>query len=123
MGLNRISRSVVLGELLSFLALLVSCGDAPVYDADISVPFDSAVIAQDASVEGFVKVLATGARVELGDSDPSANVKERSQLKVAFDYDFSIGVNEVTCGEYDEVARRAKLELFPMGIHESKRYA
>ena len=111
MGLNRISRSVVFGELLSFLALLVSCGDAPVYDADISVPFDSAVIAQDASVEGFVKVLATGARVELGDSDPSANVKERSQLKVAFDYDFSIGVNEVTCGEYDEVARRAKLEL------------
>ena len=96
---------------MAFLAMLVSCGDTPVYDAEIPVPLDSSVMAYEDPVEGFVYVRATGAQVVLGTADPSAHAKERSQVKSKFDYDFSIGKHEVTCGEYNEVARQAKLEI------------
>ena len=89
----------------------VSCGDSPVYDAEIPVPLDTSVLASDDPVEGFLHIRATGAHVVLGSADPSALAKERSQVKAGFDYDFSIGKHEVTCGEYNEVARRVKLKL------------
>ena len=109
--MNRKSRSILFGGGLALLVALVSCGDSPTYDPEIPVPFDSSVMASEDAVEGFVNVRATGAQVILGTADPSALTKERSQVKAKFDYDFSIGKHEVTCGEYNEIARKTKLEL------------
>ena len=37
--------------------------------------------------------------------------KERSQVKVTFDYDFSIGKHEVTCSEFNRVAKKGGMKL------------
>ena len=65
--------------------------------------FDESLFEEDDSQKGFVKVNAAGRSVFLGTDDPSANAKERPQMKVKFDYDFFIGNHEVTCGEFNEV--------------------
>lgn len=106
-----IARGAVFGVAFFLLASLVSCSDDGGYDSSISVPYESPVIASKANVDGFVKIHADGSRVVMGTNSASAMSKERSQVKVSFDYDFSIGKHEVTCSEFNYVAKKGGLKL------------
>lgn len=69
--------------------------------------YDPTIFDEDETHEGLVKVNALGRSVTLGTKESSANIKERPQMKVEFDYDFSIGKHEVTCGEFNELMSAA----------------
>ena len=51
------------------------------------------------SLEEMVLIRSKGKSVSLGTEDESAPIKERPSMKVSFDYDYLIGMHEVTCGE------------------------
>ena len=95
---NRIEIIAVLAVLL----FLVSCADDGGYNSDVVVPDFVQVEVRGGSFPGFVGVLSAGAHVYLGTDSPDAPVKERSRMKVSFDYNFSISDHEVTCGEFKE---------------------
>jgi uncharacterized protein (TIGR02171 family) len=53
-------------------------------------------------LSGMIRVKATGKNISLGTNEVSARANERPLMQVNFDYDFSIGKHEVTCGEFNE---------------------
>ena len=61
-------------------------------------------------VEGMVQ-LKSGS-VSIGSNDKSFKANERPAMKVQLDYDFYMGIHEVSCGEYRSVASKAKLKTF-----------
>lgn len=62
------------------------------------------------TLSGMVRVSATGSSVFLGTDDELALPSERPQMKVSFDYDFSIAEHEVTCGDFvDKMYKRTGL--------------
>ena len=61
-------------------------------------------------VEGMVQ-LKSGS-VSIGSNDKSFKANERPAMEVILDYDFYMGIHEVTCGEYASVAKKAKLKTF-----------
>jgi len=50
--------------------------------------------------------------VTLGTNDKNFKESERPAMRVVLDYDFFMGIHEVTCGEYAAVAKKAKLKTF-----------
>ncbi len=58
-----------------------------------------------AFLEGMLPISASNAKVTLGTDNENAKATERPQMKVKFDYDFYMGKNEVTCGEFDSLMR------------------
>lgn len=70
----------------------------------------SPVDVEESSIEGMVFVRAAGAFAFLG-TERKAKAIERPQMRVNFDYDFSIGRTEVTCGEFNAFQREGGLVL------------
>lgn len=66
--------------------------------------------ASDDKIEGFV-LLKSGS-ITIGSNDKSFKINERPAMSVLLDYDFYMGIHEVTCGEYAEIAKDAKLKTF-----------
>ncbi|MBR4558814.1 MAG: TIGR02171 family protein [Fibrobacter sp.] len=62
------------------------------------------------SIEGMLRL--AGGKVTLGTNDKNFKENERPAMEVVLDYDFYMGIHEVTCGEYAEVAKKAKLNTF-----------
>ena len=91
--------------------ILVSCSDDGSYDDAVFLPDAAEVGAYESGLPGFFDIVSSGAFVYLGTDSPEAPVKERHRLKVSFDYDFSIGYHEVTCGEFNRVSKAAGLKL------------
>lgn len=60
--------------------------------------------------EGMIR-LESGSTT-IGTNDKSFKANERPAMKVVLDYGFYMGIHEVTCGEYAEVAKKAKLKTF-----------
>ncbi|MCQ2091671.1 MAG: TIGR02171 family protein [Fibrobacter sp.] len=87
----------ILALSLGVFPFLCSC------DSSSGSSYDPTIFDEDEAQEGLVKVNSLGRSVTLGTKMSSANVKERPEMKVKFDYDFSIGKHEVTCGEFNEV--------------------
>ena len=56
---------------------------------------------QTDSLMGMIYVEAVGASVTLGTEDANARANERPKMKASFDYSFSMGRHEVTCGEFN----------------------
>ena len=50
---------------------------------------------------GMLNVDAVDAFAVLGTDDAKARANERPKMNVTFDYSFSLGRHEVTCGEYN----------------------
>ena len=93
--------------VLSVLALfLVSCSDVYTDAAGNLLPdeFSSVGYAQDSLDKDMVRIYAQGGHVTLGSDDTTVKVNERTKMRVEFDYDFSIGKHEVTCGEFNKLA-------------------
>ena len=57
-------------------------------------------------------VLLQGGSVTVGSNDKSFRANERPAMKVLLDYEFYMGIHEVTCGDYAEVAQKADLKTF-----------
>ena len=89
--------------LIALLALLWGgCSNSASY-SDGSNQEDRFVKSEADSLEGMVRVHATGASTTLGTDDKLAKLSERPAMTVEFSYDFSIGRREVTCGEYNRL--------------------
>lgn len=54
----------------------------------------------DPTLEGMMFIFAENSETILGTQDSTARASERPQMKVDFDYNFSIGKHEVTCEEF-----------------------
>ena len=57
------------------------------------------------SIAGFEKIGTTGKYVYVGTEEISAKNNERPKMKVAFSYDFFLGVSEVTCGDFNKTMK------------------
>ena len=68
----------------------VADADAPGIDS-VKVP----VITLDSLREGMMRVSPNGASVLLGDG----------QMRVNLDYEYSLGIHEVTCDEFESISR------------------
>ena len=53
-----------------------------------------------------------GGKVTLGTNDKNFKESERPAMEVVLDYEFYMGIHEITCGEYASVAKKAKLKTF-----------
>ncbi|PWJ71668.1 MULTISPECIES: TIGR02171 family protein [unclassified Fibrobacter] len=84
-------------------ALLSSCSD------DSSSSRAGVVSARTSEIPGYILLKATGKTVVVGTKDSTAKENERPQMRVMFDYDFSLGQSEVTCGEFNKIMGKADL--------------
>ena len=82
--------------LLFFLGAFVACSD--------SGSSHSSEQTSNEEIEGFV--LLKNGSVTIGSNDKSFKVNERPAMSVILDYDFYMGIHEVTCGEYAKVAEK-----------------
>ena len=80
---------------------LISCSDS---DSD-GVSVNSSDLPE--SVPGMEKINAVNTSVLLGSNDVAAKADERPQMKVVFTYDFFLGKNEVTCGDFNSLMKSA----------------
>lgn len=96
---------------LILVAFLCGCSDDSGMADSIVVP-DVSAIDYAIDIPGFVKVYSNGAFVDVGSNDVAYKANERPQMRVKFAYDFSIGEHEVTCDEYNDVAKRSELPLW-----------
>ena len=74
-----------------------SSSEMPVNSVVVNDP-PSAVLPD--SLEGMMQVKAVGTTVTLG-TDKNVRSIDRPAMQVSFDYDFSMGRHEVTCGEFN----------------------
>ena len=70
-----------------------------------SVGSDSAMTEKE--YEGFIYIHSKGKTTVLGTTSKKANVDEQPAMKVAFNYDFYVGVHEVTQGEFGKLMKRS----------------
>ncbi len=61
----------------------------------------------DESLAGMIRVPASNRAVSLGTNEATAKSKERPQMNVVLDYEFSMGKHEVTCGEFNDLMKPA----------------
>lgn len=83
------------------LALVWGCSNSEMYVSGAA----SADVTAD-SLEGMLRVKASGFGAVLG-TDENVRAMDRPAMQVDFDYDFSMGRHEVTCGEFNALMGRA----------------
>ena len=102
--------------LIAFAVLalfLPSCSDLYTDSVGNLLPdeFSSVGFGKDSLDRNMVRIYASGAHVTLGTDDSTVKLNERTKMRVDFDYDFSIGKHEVTCGEFNKFAGTKKSAL------------
>ena len=65
-------------------------------------------------IDGMLRL--TGGKVTLGSSDKEFKANERPAMQVVLNYDFYMDIHEVTCGDYDKIAKEANLKSFPCKV-------
>ena len=89
-----------LALICGFFSLLVcSCSNSVGVQAEKKPPVD---VSSD-TLAGMQRVQTLKSVTVLGTLESKAKVNERPKMKVRFDYDFSMGRHEVTCGEFNAV--------------------
>ncbi|MBR5412493.1 MAG: TIGR02171 family protein [Fibrobacter sp.] len=73
-------------------------------------PIEKDSVPTSIEIEGMIH-LENGSTT-IGSNDKSFKANERPAMKVLLDYDFYMGIHEVTCGEYANVAKKNKLKTF-----------
>lgn len=68
---------------------------------------DTDSVLTEKEYEGFIYIRSKGKTTVLGTTSKKANVDEQPAMKVAFDYDFYVGVHEVTQGEFGKLMNRS----------------
>ena len=83
---------------IALFALCLACvwgcsnSDSPMSGHDVEITADS--------LQGMLHVKAAGSVVDLG-TDEMVRSMDRPAMQAVFDYDFSLGRHEVTCGEFN----------------------
>ena len=77
--------------------------------SDIS---DSSTVAEDTTQDINGMVFVRNGTVIIGTNDKNFKANERPAMNVVLSYDFYMGVHEVTCGEYADIAKETKLKVF-----------
>lgn len=95
---------------LYFVACSNSESFTPPVDETAVLPIVDTTEDSTQEIEGMLRL--SGDKVMLGTNDKSFKANERPAMNVVLDYDFYMGIHEVTCGEYAEVAKKAKLMTF-----------
>ncbi|MBP5247251.1 MAG: TIGR02171 family protein [Fibrobacter sp.] len=95
-----------------FFIFFVSCTND---SSKLSVPeIESSSSAEEeivkASIDGMI--LLTSGKTTIGTNDKSFKPNERPAMDVELSYDFYMGKHEVSCGEYDSIAKKAHLKTF-----------
>ena len=101
----------ILLVIIVFL-FLIGCSNSESFtppNTEESVPNDSVQI-DPIVIEGMIH-FANG-KVSLGTNNKNFKESERPAMEVILDYDFYMGIHEITCGEYASVAKKAKLKTF-----------
>lgn len=80
------------------LTLLVACSNSEV---------STGYWAEDEVGADMVHISARGKLVTLGSNLSTARADDRPEMVATFDYDFSIGRHEVTCGEFNTLMKKA----------------
>ncbi|MDD5941844.1 TIGR02171 family protein [Fibrobacter sp.] len=89
-----------LALICGFFSLLVcSCSNS----VGVSAEKKSLVDVSTDTLAGMLRVQTLKSVTVLGTLDSKAKVNERPEMRARFDYDFSIGCHEVTCGEFNSV--------------------
>lgn len=89
-----------LALICGFFSLLVcSCSNS----VGVSAEKRSLVDVSTNTFAGMLRVQTLKSVTVLGTLDSKAKVNERPEMRARFDYDFSIGRHEVTCGEFNSV--------------------
>ena len=70
-------------------------------------PQEASVDFSEDSLSGMIRVKATESTIVLGTTLVEARANERPELQVKFNYDFSMGRHEVTCGEFNALMKSA----------------
>lgn len=86
-------------SFLSLVALFSACSDSG---------SSAQSFAEDESHLGMVKIAASGKAVVLGTNELNAPASERPEMRAVFDYDFSIGMHEVTQEEFGALMKNFK---------------
>ena len=89
--------------IICLFCLIPFCGCSNSESASAEKPYE----VESDSLAGMVRIKSNGLFALLGTNDSAARLKERPQMKVAFDYDFSMGRHEVTCGEFNAFAKNS----------------
>lgn len=71
---------------------------------------DSNTIAADTIQDINGMVFVKSGTTTIGTNDKNFKANERPAMKVILNYDFYMGVHEVTCGDYSKVAKETKLK-------------
>ena len=89
-----------LALICGFFSLLVcSCSNS----VGVSAEKKTLVDVSTDTLAGMLRVQTLKSVTVLGTLDSMAKVNERPEMRARFDYDFSIGRHEVTCGEFNSV--------------------
>lgn len=89
-----------LALICGFFSLLVcSCSNS----VGVSAEKKTLVDVSTDTLAGMLRVQTLKSVTVLGTLDSKAKVNERPEMRARFDYDFSIGHHEVTCGEFNSV--------------------
>lgn len=89
-----------LALICGFFSLLVcSCSNS----VGVSAEKKTLVDVSTDTLAGMLRVQTLKSVTVLGTLDSQAKVNERPEMRARFDYDFSIGRHEVTCGEFNSV--------------------
>lgn len=89
-----------LALICGFFSLLVcSCSNS----VGVSAEKKPLVDVSTDTLAGMLRVQTLKSVTVLGTLDSKAKVNERPEMRARFDYDFSIGRHEVTCGEFNSV--------------------
>ena len=73
-------------------------------------PIEKDSVPTSIEIEGMIRLESGSTTIGSNDEDYKAN--ERPAMKILLDYDFYMGVHEVTCAEYAGIAKKAKLKAF-----------
>ncbi len=82
-----------------FSLLVCSCSNS----VGVSAEKKPLVDVSTDTLAGMLRVQTLKSVTVLGTQDSKAKVNERPEMRAHFDYDFSIGRHEVTCGEFNSV--------------------
>ena len=90
-----------------FFYLLIAVFLCACSNSEMAMPEYTAEDDASVSFSKMLHVKAIGAEVVLGTNSSNARTNERPEMRVKFSYDFSMARREVTCGEFNQLMKKA----------------
>ena len=93
---------------MAAILLFAACSNSVMESSLNEMASDSLTVVSvvpDSLRSDMLRVSPAGATVLLGSNGAPARGNEKPEMRVKLDYDFSLGVHEVSCGEFENVAQ------------------